>query len=147
MWGINRKGQSLLEYAILAAGVIVVILVGQILVTRGLRGRWFDASKQLGDSFTTNQFYTEETQQLSARQEDTGTSTQVSDKDWVKSETITDTTVANPLFGSVGALGTYAGVESTKTDYVTQDVGAQAVGTHDVFDSGEISTIGLFEDD
>lgn len=149
----ERNGQSVLEYSVIIAVAILVIVVGQIYFKRALQGRWKDASDQIGEQFTTGQSYAIEKRQASARKEETGTSAIVSPTgqgetaSWTKS-TVLDAATANIVPTTVGGKETsYLGHEATKTDYVTATAGSGQLGAHGTFDSGKLSETGLFQDD
>lgn len=51
MWR-NRKAQSTVEYAVLAAVVVGALLAMQIYMKRGTMGKLRESSDQIGDQFT-----------------------------------------------------------------------------------------------
>lgn len=148
----RRDGQSVLEYVVLIAAAVLVIVVGQIYFKRALQGRWKETADQVGEQFTTAREYTIETTQISARKEETGTPGQVAgtagttgtDPNWTQSTVQTNTI-------PTAELGTqYSGVkhEVTSTDYVTPDAGtSKTSGQHAVWDQGKLSETKLFDDD
>lgn len=143
----DRRGQSVMEYAIMLAAITVVIVATQVYFKRAVQGRWKQSADQIGEPFTTGQNYAIETQQQVSRTEESGTSTEINANSWTRSEVLASRP-ANIDVGKIGAkLTTDAGAEITKTDYVTATAGSNAVGTHGTFDSGKLSDIGLFQDD
>lgn len=152
MWKKNRKGQSLLEYALLSAVVIAVIIAIQLYVKRSVEGKFKASADQIGEQFTTNENYVVETTRQTARKEQTlADLTAAADGEaWSKSEiqTADQTAWAKDLEGMyTRKAGVYKGVELNATDYVTATAGSGQVGTHGTFDSGKISEKKLFDDD
>lgn len=154
----RRSGQSVLEYVVLIAAAVLVIVVGQIYFKRALQGRWKETADQVGEQFTTAREYTIETQQVSARKEETGTPAQVTgttgstgtagtDPNWTQSTVMGTNPIGTDLAGVGGVITTYPKHEVTKTDYVTPATTGRAVGTHTTFDSGQLSKTKLFDDD
>ena len=153
----RRRGQSVLEYSLMVVVLIVVILAMNVYFKRALQGKWKSTSDQIGKQFTTNQFYTIETRQQSARTEATateGTDGEIAGNNWVRSTIMDKTQYGKTGFGAPNAAGGiggietgYAGHETTKTDYVTQAIAAKTLGAHGTFDSGKLSNIRLFDDD
>ena len=151
----KRSGQSVLEYAILLAVAVAVIIAGQIYFKRGLQGRWKDASDQLGEQFTTNEKFTIEKRQQSSREEvkATGGATgEIANGNWTRSSILnTLPKVGTEPIVDIAQVGGqekgYTGHETTRSDYVDQAVAAGKLGKHGSFDSGRISEKKLFEDD
>lgn len=146
----NKKAQGMLEYALLLAIFVAVIVVMQIYVKRGLQGKFKQTADQIGEQFTTGQQYTIETRRGSYREETTaakmdGTAKSVAElqKGW---------TVSDVKGGGVeiGETGPRALDEVSRTDYVTERPGAGGsgnIGTHGTFDSGTLKNKKLFGDD
>lgn len=137
-----KKGQSILEYAVLLSLTLAVIVASQIYVKRAVEGKFKQSADQIGEQFTTAQDYTIETISQSAREEKTVVGSDDLKKEWSRSQ-IKDANVWTPD----EKKAEYKGYEVTKTDYVTATEGAGAVGTHATFDSGKLSEKKLFEDD
>ena len=131
--------------------LLVVIIAMNLYFKRALQGRWKETSDQIGKQFTTNQFYTVETRQQSAREQVQGTAGEVAGENWVRSSVLNAGQFAATGLGSPADLGgietKYRGHETTLTDYVKQSVGTKTLGTHGVMDSGKLSNIRLFDDD
>ena len=143
----NEQGQSVLEYSVLIAVVVLVIVGGQIYFKRSLQGRWKDTAEQFGEQFTTAQTYTTEMRQQSVREEVTGTTGEVTDHNWTRSS-VKEALPQDFAISSVGGKETgYTGHETTRKDYVTATTGGGQIGQHGTFDSGQLSQIKLFEDD
>lgn len=145
----NKKGQGILEYAMIISIVLAVFVAIQIYLKRAVQGNLKRASDQIGEQFTTAQNYTIQTITQSARKEDTLASLTVANDGWTRSQ-IQD--LANGTWlADVDADATkvaYAGYEATKTDYVNvTEVGSGELGEHASFDSGNLSNRKLFEDD
>lgn len=136
----NKKGQGILEYAMILAIVVAVIVAIQLYVKRALEGKFKQSADQIGEQFTTAETYTIETQSQSARREQTLAGLTPGTDGWTRSEI---------QGGGAFAPGkvAYAGYEASKTDYVKQNIGGNQAGTHGTFDSGKISDTKLFEDD
>src|SRR5512142_346668 len=49
-----RRGQSLLEYALLIIIIIAAFITMQIYIKRGFQGRWKSAVDELGDQYDPN---------------------------------------------------------------------------------------------
>jgi len=62
MFGLSKKAQSTLEYAILIFVVVAALIVMQIYVKRGIQGRMRESSDQIGEQyspgFTTSNYTT-----------------------------------------------------------------------------------------
>ncbi|MBI2495489.1 MAG: hypothetical protein HYW10_02845 [Candidatus Omnitrophica bacterium] len=163
---VDRRGQSVLEYAMLLGVVVAVIVAGQIYFKRSLQGRWKDASDQIGEQFTTAETYTIQTEQQSARKEETGTAALISPPQatgggttppsaWSQSRVLGVGDNEVPAGFDPTAVGgiepQYLGHEITRRDYVPQGslttAPTRAVGTHGTFDSGRLSTKSVFGDD
>lgn len=136
----SKKGQSILEYGLLLAIVVAVLVAIQLYVKRSVQGRFKQSADQIGEQFTTGTAYTSQVISQSARREVTDPSMAAA-KGWTNSEV--QATNAIPT----AATEPYSGYEATKTDYVVQSIGAGTKGTHGTFDSGKISDVKLFEDD
>ena len=146
----RRRGQSVLEYSLMVVVLIVVILAMNVYFKRALQGKWKSTSDQIGKQFTTNEFYTTETRQQSAREEVTGTAGEVASNNWTRSSIMNGGQFGATTIGIAGVGGiepSYTGHETTRTDYVKQAVAAKALGAHGTFDSGKLSNIKLFDDD
>ena len=149
----RRRGQSVLEYSLMVVVLIVVILAMNVYFKRALQGRWKETSDQVGKQFTTNEFYTIETRQQSAREEVTGTNGEITDTtgpNWTRSSIMNGGQFGATTIGIAGVSGiepNYTGHETTRSDYVKQAVGGHVLGAHGTFDSGKLSNIKLFDDD
>jgi Flp pilus assembly pilin Flp len=145
----DKKAQSLLEYAVLLAVIIVVIVAMQVYLKRSVQGRFKQSADQIGEQFTTGQEYTIETTSLSARKE--RTVAELGDNlssEWTRSEIMNESEATGWLPGGNVTKGTYAGYEISKTDYVNASVkGSAEVGRHATFDSGVLSNRTLWGDD
>jgi Flp pilus assembly pilin Flp len=140
----DKKGQSVLEYSILLAVAILVIVGGQVYFKRALHGKWKETSDQIGEQFTTAQTYTVQRTQQSARKETSGVAADFKAGAWSQSQIA----ATAPLdVGAVGGQLGYTGHETTKSDYVKATRGTGTLGTHGTFDSGKLSEVKLFEDD
>jgi Tfp pilus assembly protein PilE len=53
----TKRGQSMLEYAILIVIVIAALITLQAYIKRGIQGRLKSASDDIGEQFTTNSNY------------------------------------------------------------------------------------------
>ena len=51
MLKLTRKGQSLIEYSLIIAVVVLALGVMQTYVKRGLSGKWKESVDQLGDQY------------------------------------------------------------------------------------------------
>ena len=72
----RRKGQSVLEFALLLGVVIVVILVMQVFVKRGLQGRLKESADSMGTQFSAGGTTTMQNRTMTSDQaisEETGT--------------------------------------------------------------------------
>jgi Flp pilus assembly pilin Flp len=140
-----------LEYAVLIAVALVVIIGGQIYFKRALHGRWKENADQVGEQFTTNQTYTIESRQQSVRRDTTGLlpaqDSTVNAGAWSQSTVRAALPSGMTIAGVDGEEAGYTGHETTRRDFVTQAVGGDALGTHSTFDSGQLSGITLFGDD
>ena len=143
----NQHGQSVLEYAITLAAVLIVVLVMVIYYKRAVGGRWKASSDSIGEQFTTGQTYTVETRQQASRKEESGTKAQIDAGSWTQS-TVLGKAPEKIDIGKVGGKETeYGGAETSRTDYVTASPGGGELGTHGTFDSGKLKEKGLFSDD
>ena len=143
----KKKGQSILEYAILLAVIVAVIVAIQVYVKRALQGRMKASTDSIGDQFTTKDTYTIETIQQTAREE--ATLVGLGAGQWSRSEI--DAKADGTWFKGADAryqaeAGDYTGHEITSSDYVVQDVGKKG-RTHGTFDSADIGDTGLYTDD
>ena len=146
--GHRRGGQSLLEYALMIVVLLVVIVAMNLYFKRGLQGRWKQTTDQIGEQFTTRPGTNVaiQTNQVSSRTEATGTDGEIGVNNWTRSA-ISGKMPTGMTSAQVGGLGgTYAGHETTQTDYVKATVGTKGA-THSAFDSGRLSNIKLFDDD
>ncbi len=146
----TRKGQSILEYAMLLAVIVAVIVAIQIYVKRSVEGKLKTSADQIGEQFTTAETNTIQTIRQTARKEETlagNEATGVDGKPWSQSKIQTVEEEAD-WAKDLRKADKYKGAEINATDYV-KDVtpGGGAVGTHGAFDSGKISDKKLFEDD
>jgi hypothetical protein len=64
----NKKGQSILEYAILLGVVIAALLIMQAFVKRGYQGGLKDASDRMGDQFSAGGTTEQDMRQMSSDQ-------------------------------------------------------------------------------
>lgn len=154
MFTRKRKGQSILEYAILMGIIVAVFVSIQIYVKRAVQGKFKSSADQIGEQFTTGEVYTIQTVRQTAREEQTlaelsaGEGTAWSES---KIQNQDDAAWANSqLQGYTQKAGDYRGAEISATDYVTGVSGTDAtanIGTHAGFDSGKISDKALYEDD
>jgi len=145
----KKKGQSVLEYAILVGVVIAVIIAIQLYIKRAVQGNLKARSDAIGDQFTTATDYTTENIQQTARREayqtDAVVGTEVSRSEIVAAAD--GQAVKNQVAGYSKAAA-YTGAELSSSDYVTADAGGAAVlGVHGSFDSGKLTDTGLFDDD
>jgi Flp pilus assembly pilin Flp len=71
----NRRGQSILEYAILMVIVIAALLSLQTYIKRGIQGRLKQATDDIGEQFGTNTTFNKTTKSYSSTKEtgDAGT--------------------------------------------------------------------------
>lgn len=136
----SKKGQGILEYAMILSVVVAVIVAIQIYVKRALEGKFKQSADQIGEQFTTNAAYTVQTISQSAREERTLANLTVENDGWTRSE-------IQGTGGWTPANYTYAGYEATQTDYVNATAGSGQRGAHGTFNSGRISNVSLFEDD
>ena len=51
MLKLKRKGQSTLEFAVLATVLLAALLTMQIYIKRGIQGRWKNAIDDIGDQY------------------------------------------------------------------------------------------------
>lgn len=136
----SKKGQGILEYAMILAIVVAVIVAIQIYVKRAVQGKFKQSADQIGEQFTAAADYTIETTTQSARKDTTLANLTVASHGWTRSE----------IQGSSGWKPTgytYAGYELSKTDYVEATEGGGKAGAHGTFDSGKLSNVTLFGDD
>ena len=146
----KKRGQSILEYAILMGIVIAVIIAIQIYVKRAVQGKFKASADQIGDQFTTAEEYSVETIRQTARQEQTLADLSPDDGSWTASEIQEGADWAADLGQYQKLGGDYKGAELSSTDYIdtaARDDDLATVGEHGAFDSGQISTRQLFEDD
>jgi Flp pilus assembly pilin Flp len=139
----SKKGQGILEYAMILSIVVAVIVAIQLYVKRALEGKFKQSADQIGEQFTTAETYTIETQSQSARKEQTLAGLTPGTQGWTRSEIQGAGAFSTP----VGAKVTYTGNEISKTDYVVQNIGGNVAGAHGTFASGKIGDKKLFEDD
>jgi hypothetical protein len=128
--------------------LLAVIIAMNVYFKRGLQGRWKQTTDQIGEQFTTRpgSNVAIQTNQISSRTESTGTSGEVAVNNWTRSA-IAGVMPKAMTSAQVGGLGgTYAGHETTVTDYVKATVGTKTA-THSALDSGQLSNIRLFNDD
>jgi len=129
---VNKRAQGMLEYAVLIAIIVAVIVGMQVYVKRALQGKFKQTADQMGEQFTTNptKAYTIKTTSISARKETaeptTGTKSEIAES------------VPTGVSGAVS--GDYKGHEVSKSDYVDD------AGEHSTFDSGVLKDKNLFED-
>jgi Flp pilus assembly pilin Flp len=143
-----RRGQSLLEYALMIVVLLAVIIAMNVYFKRGLQGRWKQTTDQIGEQFTTRPGTNVaiQTNQISSRVEATGTDGEVKVNNWTRSSISGKMPTSMTSAGIGGLGGTYAGHETTVTDYVKATVGTKTA-THSAFDSGQLSNVKLFNDD
>jgi len=84
----TRKGQSILEYAILLAVVIAVLLIMQAFVKRGYQGSLKASSDKMGEQFSASGTTIKEEQKMTGNQN-------------VITEVGTDTTVMGQFSGDI----------------------------------------------
>ncbi len=144
---LNRKAQSITEYAVLSGVVIMAIVLMQAYLKRSVQGKFKDTADQIGEQFTTGEDYSTQTIQQSLRNEISGVGT-VADLTaaWSKSTVITTASIGtNPQayipgdWGYVEAtpeLASFAKGEVTVNDYVSATSGDDAIGEHTAFRSG-----------
>lgn len=157
---MNKKAQAILEYSILVAVVIVVVVGYMIYVKRGLAGRWKSAGDQLGEQFTTARNYTIQTISQSIREETTGISNGSNNYTvWSSSQVALSASNLSNLSTQLIDLGiqtssltsnvssAWQGYDYTAVDYVNATVGGGSIGSHATFDSGKLSNISLYDDD
>ena len=145
----KKKGQSVLEYAILVGVVIAVIIAIQLYIKRAVQGNLKARSDAIGDQFTTATDYTTENIQQTARREAYQTDT-LDPAEVSKSEIIAaaDGQAVKAQVTEYSRATDYKGAELSSSDYVTADAGGTAaLGVHGSFDSGKLSETTLFDDD
>lgn len=148
----KKKGQSMLEYAILMGVIVAVIVALQVYVRRAVQGRFKQSADSIGDQFTTREAYTTQSIQQTARREQTlGTDMGTAGKAWSESKIMTQGELGTDWVGSLGdyqkKAADYKGAEITTTDYVTATAGDGKLGDHATFDSGKLSETTLFDED
>jgi Flp pilus assembly pilin Flp len=151
----EKKGQSILEYAILMGLIVAVIVAIQVYVKRAYQERLKASADQIGGQFTANEDFTIQTIQQTARKAKTIVDLDVEkDKVWSESKIQTNAEYDNwaktQLGEYVKKAGDYKGAEISVTDYVSGVSGADEtpdLGTHAAFDSGKLSDKKLFDDD
>jgi len=130
---VNKRAQGMLEYAVLIAIIVAVIVGMQVYVKRALQGKFKQTADQMGEQFTTNptKAYTIKTTSISAR------------KETVDPTTGTKSEIAGSVPTGVSGVvsGDYKGHEVSKSDYVDD-----ASSEHSTFDSGVLKDKNLFED-
>jgi len=151
MFRSNKKGQSILEYAMLVGVLVAVIVAIQIYVKRAVQGKLKSSADQIGEQFTTGQTYTTQTIRQSARKEETlvGSAGTGAGQGWTNSsiQATGDASWAANLGTYQKVAGQYKGAEVTATDFVDAATNAGAVGTHSSFDSGKLTDKKLLNDD
>ena len=149
MFREKRKGQSILEYAILMGVIVAVVIAIQIYVKRAVHGNLKSRADQIGEQFTTGEVYTKQNISQTARREERLTGDADGTGAWEKSKIQAKDDAA--WMSNLGAYqqkgGDYKGAEINVTDYVEQDTGAGVVGVHGTMDSGVLKDVGLFQDD
>ena len=145
----KKKGQSILEYAILVGVIIAVIIAIQLYIKRAVQGNLKARSDAIGDQFTTAANYATENIQQTARREayqtDAVVGTEVSRSEIVAAA---DGQAVKAQVAGYSKAANYTGAELSSSDYVTKDAAAPAaLGVHGSFDSGKLTDTGLFDDD
>lgn len=51
MWRLNKKGQSIIEYAVLIIIVMIVFFVMRNYISRGMQGRWKSSIDDVGEQY------------------------------------------------------------------------------------------------
>ena len=111
---LTRKGQSILEYAILLAVVIAVLLIMQAFVKRGYQGSLKSSADKMGEQFSASGTTTKEEQAMTGNQD-------------IVTEVGTTTTVMNKFSGQVPAGVTVQG--TLDNDKGTYSVNTRKGGT------------------
>lgn len=147
----SKRGQTAFEWTMTLVVVALAVIGVQILLKRGVAGRFADTANQIGSQFTTAQTNTMQTRQQSFRKETTGLPDGGGAYDsWTKS-TVMNTTEANAAGVTIANVGgketAYTGHETNRGDWVKQSVGTGAIGAHGVYESGKLSTINIHQDD
>jgi hypothetical protein len=110
---MNRKAQSMTEYAILFTVFLAALIAGQNYLKKAFTSR----IKNSADSISSEQFgkgYKENTWSQVTSQEKTGTEDVISDSAWSQSTLTTNTTIGS----YASRLGlTYEGNQVSKTDW------------------------------
>lgn len=136
----GRKAQNILEYTMLLGAIIVTIVGLQIYVKRSVAGRFKQSADQIGEQFTTKEKNVIQSVSVSARKERTIAQITDLNNNWSQS-TIALSNEAFVPSGANGAKQTYSGYEENRADYT------DAAGNHAKFESGQLSTRALFDDD
>lgn len=150
---LNRKAQSITEYAVLSGVLIMAVVLMQVYLKRSVQGKFKDTADQIGEQFSTGETYSTQAIQQSLRNEISGVGS-VSDLTaaWSKSTVITTASIGtNPQAyipagwaGSTNAdsaqpeLASFAKGEVTVNDYVSATVGNDGIGAHTAFRSGNL---------
>lgn len=153
---LNKRAQTITEYAVLLGFVAAALVATQIYMGRAVKAKF----KASADSISTEQFttnttagYTIETRQISPRKEVVGGGAAFGDgktslTEWTKSTIAGKGGTIEPYVPD-GAKIAAADVKDERTtkDYVTASPGGGALGTHGTFDSDKLSDKKIFEDD
>jgi len=142
---VNKRAQGMLEYAVLIAIIVAVIVGMQVYVKRALQGKFKQTADQMGEQFTTNQTYSIQTVSDSFRKETT-----IPRKDsgnWTESKILGKGAEGTFTVDEAAKGVEYEGYERTNTTYVTSDSKtANTLGTPSTFDSGKLKEKHLFDD-
>ncbi len=173
-YGHKRKGQVILEGVLLWV-IIAIVLIGMaVFFQRAIRGRMFSTANQVGEQFTTGQFYSTESRFSSSRDEAVGTDGNLEfdpksggtaadfEATWSNStirEKLPDeianlpTNIGTTTPSAIGGKVAYVGAEVQSEDFVTGKSGGQSdllgkatLGTHGLMDSGVLSKAKLFDE-
>lgn len=145
----KNRAQSITEYAVLMGVLVLAIVLTQVYVKRSIQSKFKSTADDIGEQFTTGQNYSTQTIQQSAREEKSGVGTATTGGElelaWSKSTIAATSSREDPRvyipadWTGVDTAGpklhSYAGREVTQKDYVDQNVGANVVAPHGIFDS------------
>jgi hypothetical protein len=112
----SRKGQSILEYAILLGVIIAALLIMQFMIKRGFQGGLKDSADKMGEQFSAGNTTASEERTLGKDQviaEDVATTSEIN-KFGAQSATIRDTSAEAYSLTTRGSVGG-GGVEQTAT--------------------------------
>jgi Flp pilus assembly pilin Flp len=89
---LNKRGQAIIEYAVLLAVIVAAVLIMQMFVKRGFQGNLMDASQKMGDSFSAGETSIQKISKLDETgqsiTEETGTDTKMDP--FIQSSTMPD---------------------------------------------------------